>query len=150
MKSQLFGKVAEKSEAAAEAARQSLTLPDINAKGTVGKALPPKAKPKGPDAAELAQLQREEEARKKAEQERMRKEHIEKTELEAIRRTSKTTVAAAHIAGVPLVKGQYLKSEFGEQIANDFAATAPLPKTNQLKDTVKSIEQEMMTKEFWD
>ena len=80
MKSQLFGKVAEKSEAAAEAARQSLTLPDINAKGTVGKALPPKAKPKGPDAAELAQLQREEEARKKAEQERMRKEHIEKTE----------------------------------------------------------------------
>jgi hypothetical protein len=149
MKSQLFGKVAEKSEAAAEAARQSLTLPDINAKGTVGKALPPKAKPKGPDAAELAQLQREEEARKKAEQERMRKEHIEKTELEAIRRTSKTTVAAAHIAGVPLVKGQHLRGHIGEDQA-DFAATAPLPKGNQLSTTLKSIEQQMTSKEFWD
>merc|ERR1719171_3293322 len=75
MKSQLFQKVAEQAEAEA-AARASLKLPDIDAK-TVGKALPPKAKPKGPDAAELEQLKREEAARKKAEQERKHQERIE-------------------------------------------------------------------------
>ena len=58
--------------------------------------------------------------------------------MQACRTNRQSPLGSYHtIIAIPLVQA-------------DFAATAPLPKGNQLSTTLKSIEQQMTSKEFWD
>jgi hypothetical protein len=108
-----------------------------------------KQQAKKPSPEELAERKAVEEEEKKIEAERARIERIRSAEDTAIARTSKHTVAAAHVAGVALVKGQDMRTLPAQVFSVDDTGQLMPKKTHHIIDHNKIVSAQVGSKQFW-